>query len=176
VDFLVKPVDIDELAAAVEKVKHLKEQQPKTAGEDFKKQIENIIMNINAMHTPGAAQKPLRIMLHLHEGYAFVNCEELMYLESDGPYSKFHIDNEPTITVSKPSSKFQDVLAAAGFIRIHRTYTVNPAFIKRYLREDDQNSSSYILMKNGEKLEVSRRKKTEVLEQLHKYNHTSIEI
>ncbi|MES2765048.1 MAG: LytTR family DNA-binding domain-containing protein [Bacteroidota bacterium] len=174
VDYLVKPVDIDELYEAVEKVKKLREQQPKPKVLDsFSKQIENVLTNLNAMHTSGG--KPLRIMVPLHEGFEFMSCSDIVYCESDGAYTKFHLEAKPAVVISKPSSKFQDVLAAAGFMRIHRAYIVNPHYIKRYLRESDEKSSSYIVMTNGDKLEIARRRKTEVLEQIQKYNLSGVE-
>lgn len=173
VDYLVKPVDIDELYEAVQKVKNLRDHDPK-AQTDFSRQIENILSNINAMQTTGG--KPMRLMLPLNEGYDFVNCSEIVYCESDGPYTNFHFEHQPPIVISKSTAKFQDVLAAAGFIRIHRAFVVNPLHVKRYLREADMNSSSFMVMSNGDKLEVARRRRTEVVEQLQKYNVNNVEI
>jgi len=115
-DYLRKPVDIDELYAAVEKVKTLREEQPKVE-DNFGRQIENILANINAMH--GSSGKPLRLMLPLHEGFDFVNCDEIVYCESDGPYSSFHFELKQPLVISKPTTKFQDLMSAAGFILNH---------------------------------------------------------
>jgi two-component system LytT family response regulator len=173
VDYLVKPVDIDELYEAVQKVKSLREHDPK-AQTDFSSQIENIIANIHAMH--GSGGKPMRLMLPLQEGYEFVDCNEILYCESDGPYTRFYLDQKKIIVVARPTARFQDVLSAAGFVRIHRAYIVNPLHVKRYIREADANSLSFVMMSNGEKLEVARRRRTEVIEHLQKYNLSTAEV
>lgn len=145
-DYLLKPVDPDELIAVVEHIKN--HQAPIQA-----KQVDALMQNMEN-------RNELRIIaIPDRTGYEFVKLDDILRLESDGNYTFFHIDGKKKILSSKTLSEYADWLEGHKFIRIHRSHLVNTQFIQKYEKGD----GGFVLMKDGTKVEVSRRKKNDFL-------------
>ena len=149
VDYILKPVDIDELTAALKKVKLLplaeQQQQIKTV-----KQIWN--------------NDDTNLILSLHDSFQVINLSELMYCESDKGYTTFHCSDGKKHMVSKTLKEFETQLTSANFTRPHQSFMVNLKFIDKY------EKSGAIHLINGQKIPVSSRKKESFLSAFLKVN------
>ncbi|MCK0109756.1 LytTR family DNA-binding domain-containing protein [Flavobacteriaceae bacterium S0825] len=138
VDYILKPVDVDELEAALEKVKHLpiteQKQQIKTAKQAWNNEDSNLILS-------------------LHDSFQVIDLNELLFCESDKGYTTFYCNDGKKYVVSKTLKEFEDQLTSTNFVRPHQSYMVNLKFIDKY------EKSGAIHLKNGKKIPVSSRKK-----------------
>ena len=146
-DYLLKPVDIEELKSAVQKV---------TAKENIQtvQQIETL------------QQNTLQPKKHLHklaiptfEGLIFCNVNDVIRLESNRNYTNIVLQNGQKVLASKTLKEFEDILPEELFFRIHHSHLVNLESINKYIK----TNGGHIEMVNGDVIEVSRRKKDEFL-------------
>jgi len=144
IDYLLKPIDPDELIEAVSKVKKDdKSAQPR---------IESLIEN--------RSQKEMdRITLSSQEGLTFVNLENIRRLESDSNYTHFFLTTGEKITVPKSLKEYELILPISKFFRTHQSHLVNLSYVKKFMRED----GGYVLMDDGSEVLVARRRKEEFI-------------
>jgi len=125
--------------------------------------VENVIQKINkAISIPSPQTSLTRISLSTIEGLTFVEVNDIIYVESDGRYSRFHLVKDKKMLVTKNLGKFETELASSGFIRIHNSYLVNLSFVEKYVKGRGGN----VVLKNGKSLEVSSRKKDDFFDKL----------
>jgi two-component system LytT family response regulator len=151
-DYLLKPVDPDELKAAV--ARHL--ERRRDAGEK-KELFDNLVSNIGKKEV-----KDFRIAVPSSDGVHFFMVAEILRLEADRSYTHIHLEKRKPFIASKTLKHFEDMLEEFGFIRTHKSHLVNPAHISRI-----SNDNEFVLLSDGSRVEVSRRKKEEVLQQLN---------
>ncbi len=146
-DYLLKPVDIEELKTSVAKI-DVKEKNP------IKNQIELLQQNI---------QHPKKLLNKLAiptlEGLLFFDINEIIHLEANSNYTNIYINDKPKITASKTLKEFEELLPEDIFFRTHHSHLINLHFIKRYIKGD----GGQIELQNGTYIDVSRRKKDEFL-------------
>jgi two-component system LytT family response regulator len=149
-DYLLKPVDPDELKAAV----HRHIEKTETARE---KQVlyQNLVSNIEKKEV-----KDFRIAVPSAEGVYFFTIDEILRLEADRSYTHIHLVKKRPFIASKTLRHFEEMLDEFGFIRTHKSHLVNPRHITHVT-----NDNEHLLLSDGSKVEVSRRKKEEVLQQ-----------
>lgn len=148
VDYLLKPIDSQELMQAVSRVE--KQRQTKREQVDhLKQQIQN-----------PSRLLPDRIALPYQNGVAFVELKEVLYCESDDSYTKFFLADGQHYLVSKTLKEVQDLLEERNFLRIHRQYLVNLNQIKKFVKGE----GSYLVMANGQSIPVSRAQKDRLVE------------
>ena len=82
--------------------------------------------------------------------YVFVN--EIIRCEADDNYTNFYLQGEEKILISKSLKEYSDLLKPYGFLRTHQSHLINPSFVKSWLKED----GGVLLMKNGDKIPVSK--------------------
>ncbi len=136
VDYLLKPISIPELKAAVARV-----PQPGASG-------------VARMPHPAG-----RIALPSNDGMCFVSVEEIIYCESSSNYTSFYLRDGAKLLVCRTLKDYDELLSAQGFFRIHQSYLVNLRCVKRYIR----GRGGYVVMENNMELPVSVRKKEEFL-------------
>lgn len=155
IDYLLKPVDVEKLQSAVEKVKK------KLNGKDMLNKLTVLKESLNN----GSFNK---IALPVNEGLIFVNTSEIIYLEADGAYTEVWLSNGTRIVVSKKLKFFEDVLESKPFFfRSHRSYMVNINYIQKYNRSENS-----LTLDNGKMVIISRDRKTEFERQLKENNIT----
>ncbi len=151
IDYLLKPVDIDDLMTAVNKVQ-LYMDSPENIGRKemlvFNSKQENLLRQ--------------KIALPTVEGILFVLQEDIVQCEAEGNYTSFYLTTREKILVSKPLNYFEDVLDNAQFCRSHQSHLVNLSHVKKYVK----GRGGYLIMNDGSKIEVSARMKTELLDKL----------
>ena len=146
-DYLLKPIDIEELKGSVHRFLE--------GNNDYKEQFEllkNIMHNIQA---PTADE--FRLALPTKEGVHFLVPQEIIRCESLGNYTKFFAANNRNYLISKTLGEYDTLLSPYNFIRTHKSHLVNRKFIS-FIDHD-----GFVVLKDNTKVEVSRRRKEEVM-------------
>lgn len=142
VDYLLKPVDIDELRLAIEKIKNLPVAEQR-------QQIDTVKKFWNKENS--------KLILSLQDSFQVIDLDELMFCESDKGYTSFYCSNGEKYIASKTLKEFEERLLEANFTRPHQSFMVNLKFIDKY------DKSGVIYLKDGNKIPVSSRKKDSFL-------------
>jgi two-component system LytT family response regulator len=150
VDYLLKPIDSSDLKTAVQKVEKKMDE-----GSSLQ-HITNLLRN---MKQPGADQK---IALPQREGYEFVDVSSIIYCGAEGAYTKVLMTDKKTMLISRTLGDVEELLPPELFQRIHHSSLVNVEYISQFLRTD----GGYVVLKNGEKLSVSKAKKEMLMARL----------
>lgn len=151
-DYLLKPVDPDELKAAVQR-----HRQKTESGQQKKELYDNLVQNIEKKEV-----KDFKIAVPSSEGVYFFMIDDILRLEAESSYTHIYLTNRKPFIASKTLKHFEDMLEEFQFIRTHKSHLVNPRHITRI-----SNDNEFVLLSDGSKVEVSRRKKDEVLQQLN---------
>ncbi|QCX40427.1 response regulator transcription factor [Aureibaculum algae] len=146
VDYILKPVDIDELEAAIDKAVTTEVVTQKEQLEVVKSQL------IDNTKT--------KLVLRLQEGYQVIEFDALVYCQSDKGYTTFYLSDGKSYIASKPIKEFEGQLPTSNFIRTHQSYVVNLNFIDKY------DKTGYIYLKSGVKVPVASRRKEEFVSKL----------
>ncbi len=150
-DYLLKPIDKDELITAVKK-----------AGENIRKKKE---VNIESLLGLINKRESKRFAVPTLEGLIMIDAENIMYCESDSAYCKlFFIDNTKPLTISKTLKDVEEVLQGTDFFRIHHSYLINMKCFQKYVRGE----GGEVVMMNGTHLPVSRTRKQDFMNVLKK--------
>jgi two-component system LytT family response regulator len=145
--YLLKPIDIDELIKAVDKIRTERAEQ------NYMQHARVLIEN----KKPGAHQK---VMLPTMEGFEIVDIKSILYCEAADNFTKFYFEQSQPLLICRTLKYFEDVLSAHRFLRIHRSYVINPDFVLRYTK----GKGGYVTMKNNQELEISPTRKKEFLD------------
>ena|SRR6218665_991244 len=145
-DYLLKPIDIDELKKAVESAKSATGDKTTARYQEFIKDRRQEIIT--------------RIALPIKEGIIYLTISEIIRIESDGSYSTFYLQDGKKYVVSKNLKEYEDLLPVKLFFRSHKSHLINIKKVKKYLRTDGY----FAEMDDGSMIEISRRKKDEFLQ------------
>lgn len=149
IDYLMKPVDPDELMNALKKYREYKPNE----NENYK------LLN----ETLKNGQKPHeRLALHTQDKIHIVNIQDIIRCESSINYTEFHFSNGKKFLVTKTLKDFEDLLSDQGFYRVHQSHLVNTKYIKEFVKTD----GGYLIMTDGCNVPVSTRKRPEVVKML----------
>lgn len=148
-DYLMKPIIPDELKKSVEKA-----IQKKIGGE-INKNIRVLLENLRPM-----GEEPRKIVLSTAERLHVVEIADIIRCESDNYYTNFFFRDQKTLLVSKTLKEMEELLGSQNFLRPHKSHLVNIKYIKGFLKAE----GGYILMNDGSRIPVSRRKKEKVLD------------
>lgn len=146
-DYLLKPVDIEELKSSI---KNIVTKEPAQT----KDQLDLLQHNIN--HPKKILNK---LAIPTAEGLLFYNLEDIVYLEAMSNYTNLHFNGKPKIVASKTLKDFEELLPQDVFYRPHHSFIINLNYIRRYIRGD----GGQIELQTGAFIDVSRRKKEEFL-------------
>lgn len=149
IDFLQKPIDLEELLESVDKAKNSINNQ------SLQKQLQVLYESMGAMRT-----NEKKIVLKDNEAIHFVRVQDIIRCEADGAYTKFHIANSNPILISKSLKEYDDMLSSYGFIRCHHSHLVNTSKILKF----DKTEGGSLILDNNDYIPVSQRKKDQVLE------------
>lgn len=152
IDFLLKPVDSDELIEAVARAT----EQIKVR--DISGQLSILRDSLAGIQSPDK-----KIALRDSEAIHFVAANQILRCEADGGYTKVVIAHQKPILVSKGLKEFEEMLAPLGFIRCHHSHLIQFQKIQRYERAD----GGMLVMENGDIVPISQRKKDAILDLLN---------
>ncbi len=152
-DYLLKPVDDEDLTAAIEKCKE------RMVEKKTKYQFQNLFNNLTN-------KNPLdkTLALSASDGISFVKMSDILRVEANGRYAKFYLLNKETILVSKTLGDFEEILSANQFFRIHDSSIINLNHVKKYTRGD----GGTVLLSDNTELDVARRRKDEFVKLIPK--------
>ncbi|RRB00906.1 LytR/AlgR family response regulator transcription factor [Larkinella rosea] len=156
IDYLLKPIDPEELQTAVERFKS-------KVGSVNPQQLQILQEQIETTPSLRLVQRKKndnqRIALPTAEGIHFVQMTEIIQCESLGSYTKFHLVKGPAIVVSRLLKEYEEILDNYYFFRVHQSNIINLEHIKRYVKGD----GGQVWMSDNTEIEVSRRRKDEFL-------------
>lgn len=159
-DYLLKPIDIDELKEAVEKAKKHHHQK------------DNRIESLKNLAEDLKGDKMIKkITLPNGQGYKLVDIEDIIHIEADSNYSVFHLINEEKIAVSKILKEYEEILPDNRFVRIHKSSIVNLKYVKEY----NSKNGLFVVLNTGDTLTVSRRRASDFFEKIKAYTTTQSE-
>ena len=147
-DYLLKPVNINELKIAVEKA------EQRNAAKDINAQLHNLLENIKTKN-----ERLHNIALPLKDGLIFVVVEDIFRCEASGSYTHIVTRGNGTIVSSKSIREYEAMLPGDIFFRVHHSYIINLNEIKKYHR----GRGGYVEMKDGTLIDVAVRRKEEFL-------------
>lgn len=156
-DYLLKPIDIDELKLAVEKAGKYIALNKKEHNRN--ESLQNLAVHLSERN------EIRKISLPNGQGYSLINIDDIIHIEADSNYSIFHLANKETITVSKVLKEYEEILPEQQFVRIHKSSIVN----LNYLKEYNSKNGMEVILKNGEKIAVSRRRASDFAEKIKSY-------
>lgn len=145
-DYLLKPIDIDELIDAVRRV-----SVKKTDQSVFQLQIQALVDNMEN-------NSPKKLGINVANGIEFINTDDIIYCQADGGYTTVFLNNGKKILAAKSLNELEISISSDRFLRSHRSYLVNSTFVKKYIRTE----GLYLVLKDDKHIEVSRRRKAEV--------------
>jgi two-component system, LytTR family, response regulator len=119
---------------------------------------------IDTKTIPRAADLPTgvletRLCLPTRHGFTVLELDQIVYCEAQRSYTSFRLINEKAILISKPLFDYDKLLAGCVFFRVHKSYLINLTHVKEFRRED----GGYVIMSDGTRIEISRRKKERFL-------------
>jgi two-component system LytT family response regulator len=148
VDYLLKPIHIDDLKEAVQRAIQkgsLKKQN---------RQLENLI----ALLQQTQHKELHRIALQSAKETRFIEPERIVRCESSNNYSTFFLAGGEKILTSRPIFEYEEILHGYGFIRCHQRHLVNKKFIRSWIKED----GGYLLLEDQSRIPVSRNKRDQL--------------
>jgi len=146
-DYLLKPIDHDELKKAVEKVdRHLQHPLPQ--------QLEILLQKIHSQSPPIN-----KIALPTMEGLQMIPVNSIISCESDSNYTVLLLKNKKKLIVSTTLKEIEDMLEDHSFARVHRSYLVNLNEVEKYVKGE----GGYLIMSDGSSIDVSRTRKEKLI-------------
>jgi two-component system, LytTR family, response regulator len=148
IDYLVKPIDINEFQSAVERAKKRISQQQSM----HKEQLQLLNLHLEK-------RKPDKIAIPSPNGLIFVDIQDIIYCQGIGNYTQIFLENGPKITSGHTLKLYEDLLTDSLFFRAHKSFLINLSHIKSYLRGE----GGTVVMSNGHEIEIARRNKVAFL-------------
>ena len=147
VDYLLKPININELQLAVERAETvIKQQKVSNKLKELKNTFQKLSLNTIALEIP--------------KGILFASYDEIKYFEADGMYTNVYLSDDKVELICKPIKFFTDQLEKnAFFYKPHRSFLINIKHIKQLIKQD----GTYLVMNNGKTIPVSKDKKEEFI-------------
>jgi len=149
IDYLLKPIDSDDLSGTINKIKKYSNRQISAS------RLENILLNFNSKFDKK------RITINTDGKLLFLDIDNIIYVESDGNYSTIYLQNQKKIVVTKKLKEVDAILPEHHFFRIHNSYIINLGKIKAFIKNE-----GYVVMNSNHKIPVARKRKSDFLEKL----------
>lgn len=151
--YLLKPVSIDELVAAVEKIKKQKQQEHN---------IPHARLILENLRAEGGRNK--KIVLPLLEGFEVVKVDDILYCEANDNFTDFHFISGGKRMICRNLKFYEELLGNAGFMRVHKSHLVNLDHVVKYTK----GKGGQLTMTDGMNISVSPQKKDQLLEWFEK--------
>ncbi len=145
-DYLLKPIDVNELRNAVDRYLERKQTTSQT-----NLQYQNLVKNLSAK-----SDEQFSLAINGSQGMQFLTISEIVRLEGDRNYTNFILTNNRKILSSKTMKEYEDILADKGFLRVHKSHLVNRFFISSLSHDGN------LKLKDQSEVEVSRRRLPEI--------------
>ena len=149
IDYLLKPIELEELEAAVERAKALQSSRMEKGSH------EPLIKNLLAYDRSNP-----RITISTEQALEILPVKDIVRLESDGNYTHFHLIDDRKIVASKHLKHYDEMMIGQNFMRVHKSHIINLNYVTRYIKSEGGS----IQMANGHEVPLSRRRKDLFLE------------
>jgi two-component system LytT family response regulator len=143
IDYLLKPINIKELQQTVKQL---------------------VIRSKKVSKMPSG--KTNKIMVPIAHGFTILDCEHIIRFMADDCYTKIYTSEDKLITVSKTLKEFESIVPSENFFRIHKSHLINLHYVKEFSNLD----GGFVTMKDGSKLELSRRKIHEFVQKVKQFS------
>jgi two-component system LytT family response regulator len=153
IDYLLKPVNEDDLIVAVRKAERTIFHE-----QTLQKGIEALMYNLK----PQTNNQAQRLCLVTLTGFFVVSLADIIYCEAEGPYTNFYLPDNKKICVSRPLADYELLLTDVDFLRVHKSFLINLHHVREYRRGE----GGEVILSNGVGIDVSRRKKETFLEKI----------
>lgn len=147
-DYLLKPIDSDELRTAVKKASERLHNGSR---------LELLKKNMDSK-----GKKPEKLALHSQDKIHVVDISTIQRCESSINYTEFHFTGGKKMLVTRTLKDFEELLSDQGFYRVHNSHLINTRYIKEFVKTD----GGYIVMQDGVNIPVSSRKRPDVIKML----------
>ncbi len=152
VDYILKPIDPEELVEAVKRFEKQQQNQPHVLDKQFKTLLSNV----------RPENKLKKVGIPDGDGLIFINLSDIIRCESDGNYTFFILTSGKKIIASRTLGEYEQMFTEDNFFRVHRSHLINLQHVKKYIKGE----GGYVIMSDDSQVEVSRRNKNEFLEKL----------
>ena len=151
IGFIIKPIDPDELQEAVSRIR---------LGTVNK--INQRLELFNQMyHNPNAFEK---MSISALDGIYFINIKDIIRCEAEDNYTHVHLKTGERITASKTIKAYEEMLSGLNFYRVHKSHLINLNYMRKFVKGD----GGYLVMDDGKKIEVSRRRRPACMEHMRR--------
>jgi len=154
-DYLLKPIDPDELCRAAQRASDLIQN-------DVNLQLANLHKFMKRDDKTQA-----RIIIKTHDNIYLVPVSDILFCQSDDNYTRLHLTDQKQIMVSATLKEYDDILSESGFFRVHKSYLINLKHIIRFERGD----GGFLVLLGEIKIPVASRKRDELLEILDRLSN-----
>jgi two-component system LytT family response regulator len=160
-DYLLKPIDIDELKETVDKAaKYIELNRNEASRNERLKNLKQDLENKNVR----------KLSLPNGQGYTLVDIDTIIHIEADSNYSIFHLIGKDTITVAKVLKEYEELLPEQQFVRVHKSSLVNLHYVKEY----NSRNGLELILNNGTKIAVSRRRAGDFLHRIKSFTQSNL--
>ena len=147
VDYLLKPVNPELLSEAIRRAERLILEHQNLQMHALQENLKNI------------SNQDKKIILKTTENIYLIDIHSIICCESDSNYTSVHTSDGQKIFVAKTLKDYDDMLSGCGFYRVHKSFLINLAHIRRFEKQE----GGYIILTNDLKIPVASRKRDEVL-------------
>jgi two-component system, LytTR family, response regulator len=151
IDYLLKPIDADDLNVAL--LKFMNERSQKITSQ----KIDILLQN-----TQNKKDIPKKIIVPTVSGFEFLDIADIVRCQSDINYTTIYLKDKHKLVVAKTLKEFEEMLSGHSFFRVHNSHLINLAFIKSY----NKGKGGSVKLVDGTEIEVSSRRKDEFLKRL----------
>jgi len=155
VDYLLKPINLDELRLAVKNAEERFHQKT------INQRLQRLIENLNKPHLD-------KLALNVQNEIIFVDTREIMYCKARGNQTSVHTTSNKVLIASQSIGQLEEILAKEDFFRIHNSFLINVKSIAKYIK----GRGGIVVMQDGTRIEVASRRKDEFLSSLKNIEHT----
>ena len=150
-DYLLKPVDGEDLRMAVGKATERKSR------EDMAQKIDVLFHNLKTLEGPLK-----RISVPTINGFVVIHVSDIIRCESDVNYTNIHLKGRRKLTVARTLKEFEELLGEYDFFRVHNSHLINLACVKGY----NKGKGGYVSMVDDSEIEVSTRRRSEFIRRI----------
>ncbi len=152
-DYLLKPIDPEELKSAVQK--SIAKKNTSNREETLNQLLQNLKRGTDSFQ---------KLTLPTPTSFEIISVKDIIRCEADGSYTAFYLTGKRKMLASMSLKHYEELLPEGEFIRVHHHHLINLQHVVRYLKMD----GGYAVMTDDAKVEISRRKKDEFLQKLNK--------
>ena len=149
IDYLLKPIDHEELVKAIQRFK----ERQSTPNKVDLKELQHILRN---------HQQAGKIGIPTAEGIEFINTAEILYCESARNYTIIHSESGEKFVASKTLGDLEQLLVSPNFFRVHKSYLINTDHVKKYIK----GRGGSVIMNNDAEIEVARNRKSDLIDRM----------